>query len=1226
MHKISKWERFSGLLRLAPFFLALATTESVTAQTLQQRAELDRLSAAGYEAYVDGDYQRALSAMEAAFALIRSAWSEDDPLALTIMHNLATLYDAAGRYAEAEALFLSALEHRERVLGKEHPDTLMTVNSLAALYDDVGRYAEAESLYFRALEGFERVLGKDHPHTLNSVNNVALLYSATDRSAEAELLFLRALEGRERVLGKDHPDTLGSVNNLAHLYHTTNRHTEAELLYQRVLEGLGRVLGKEHPQTLTIMNNLAGLYSDTDRHAEAEALHLRALHGRERVLGKDHPDTLVSVANLAAIYHATARFAEAELLYRRTLGGNELVLGKDHPETLNSVNRLAELLSVLGRHAEAEALYLRALDGRERILGKEHPATLESMIKLAFVYEGMGHYAEAEPLLQRALTVQERVLGKEHPRTVNSVSYLGSLYQSMGRFADAERLLMRTLEGKERVWGKRHPDTLLSVDDLAALYYDTGRYAEAELLLNRTLEGLERELGKDHTQTLAHLKQRALLYETTGRYAEAKKLLLRVLEVEERVWGKHHPNTLLSVNNLASLYLAMGHYDKAEPLFLRAIDDSEQVLGKSHPDTLLSVNNLAVLYLTTGRYADAEPLFIRALESRERVMGQDHPETLTSVNNLAGLYQNTGRSPQAEALYLRALDVRERALGQEHPLTLLSLHNLSLLRLSLGDQSSVADAIAALQQGLQRQTRRVIEQIHAGAGEGLRAQFATDSSLRDLALSAALAFTDHAELGARALLLTKGTAGETDAALSRLSTIDPRPAVNEAAQALRQAEGELFSAQQSGDAAIIQSARNARDAARQALFRLIDPPLVFQPELISPMSIADALTDGQVFLDYGIYHPVNFASREAQEAHVMLAAYRPDRPPALFDLGPANALRGAILTLSDMTANLEAPLEGAQNLLSDALLGPVADLLAEADEAIIAPDGVLARINFAMLLDPQDTDLHLSERLPLRILPSGRSLLEQPEPASAARSLFLGAALQDYGPYDKDKCKSTNLGDTRDGLCPLPNAVSEVEEISALFNARGEAHTLLHDQATEDAIRRDMPSARFVHLATHGGLRLPGLTGSGGGLNNVGLAFHRPFVDSDMQSLVPSNDGVLTGAEAARLQLWGTDLVVLSACDTALGEDAGAEGTWSMAHGFRLAGVRAVMMTLWKVNDDTAPHFMKRFYQTMLERRQTAPDEQITTTLRTALRDTRLWAIDEGWNYWDYAPFVLVEN
>ena len=89
------------------------------------------------------------------------------------------------------------------MLGKEHPDTLRSVSNLAELYRAEGRLAEAEPLYKRALEGRERVLGKEHPDTLTSVNNLAELYRAEGRLAEAKPLYKRALEGRERVLGKE---------------------------------------------------------------------------------------------------------------------------------------------------------------------------------------------------------------------------------------------------------------------------------------------------------------------------------------------------------------------------------------------------------------------------------------------------------------------------------------------------------------------------------------------------------------------------------------------------------------------------------------------------------------------------------------------------------------------------------------------------------------------------------------------------------------------------------------------------------------------------------------------------------------------------------------------------------------------------------------------------------------------------------------------------------------
>ena len=105
----------------------------------------------------------------------------------------------------------------ERVLGAEHPDTLTSVNNLAALYRATGRYAEAEPLYERVLLVRERVLGAEHPNTLTSVNNLAGLYYSTGRYAEAEPLLERALAGLRKTLPPGHPHLQIVAGNLAAL-------------------------------------------------------------------------------------------------------------------------------------------------------------------------------------------------------------------------------------------------------------------------------------------------------------------------------------------------------------------------------------------------------------------------------------------------------------------------------------------------------------------------------------------------------------------------------------------------------------------------------------------------------------------------------------------------------------------------------------------------------------------------------------------------------------------------------------------------------------------------------------------------------------------------------------------------------------------------------------------------------------------------------------------------
>ena len=122
-----------------------------------------------------------------------------------------------GRYAEAEKLFLAALEEAKG-FGPQDPRLATSLNNLAELYRAQGRYAEAEPLYKRALAIVEKALGVEHPHVATSLNNLASLYLDQGRYAEAEPLYKRSLAIDEKALGVEHPHVATSLNNLASLY------------------------------------------------------------------------------------------------------------------------------------------------------------------------------------------------------------------------------------------------------------------------------------------------------------------------------------------------------------------------------------------------------------------------------------------------------------------------------------------------------------------------------------------------------------------------------------------------------------------------------------------------------------------------------------------------------------------------------------------------------------------------------------------------------------------------------------------------------------------------------------------------------------------------------------------------------------------------------------------------------------------------------------------------
>ncbi|WP_444857567.1 CHAT domain-containing tetratricopeptide repeat protein [Sphingosinicella sp.] len=305
------------------------------------------------EAYTRGEYDLAADLAASALALAEAAFGPGHPVTLAAVSHLAMVYEAQGRFAEAEPLLIRAAETGERVWGLDDQQTLISLNNLGSFYQAQGRLAEAEPLHIRVIEVVERTLGREHPDTLSALTNLGLLYLSQGRFAEAEPLHLRVLEASERTLGRDHSETLVVVNNLALLYSAQGRYAEAEPLYIRAVEANERTLGREHRTTLWSRIALASCYLDQGRQAEAEPLLTRAFEASERTLGRDDTITLASVGHLADLYQDQGRFTEAEPLLIRLVETSERRFGREDPSTIDAAERLASAQLTSGQGGAA---------------------------------------------------------------------------------------------------------------------------------------------------------------------------------------------------------------------------------------------------------------------------------------------------------------------------------------------------------------------------------------------------------------------------------------------------------------------------------------------------------------------------------------------------------------------------------------------------------------------------------------------------------------------------------------------------------------------------------------------------------------------------------------------------------------------------------------------------------------------------------------------------------
>jgi CHAT domain-containing protein/tetratricopeptide (TPR) repeat protein len=938
--------------------------------------------------------------------------------------------------------------------------------------------------------------------------------------------------------------------------------------------------------------------------------------------GKIDQDTLTSISKLALLYQSQGRYGEAEPLYKLSLQLREELLGPNHPSTLTSINNLAELYRLQGRYDEAEPLHKRCLQLCEEFLGPNNQLTLTSINNLALLYESQGRYDEAEPLFIRCLQGIEKILGPKHPKTLFSINNLATLYEYQGKYGEAEPLYKRFYKLSEEVLGPNHPSTLTSINNLAGLYKLQGRYGEAEPLYKRCLQLREEVLGPKHSDTLTSINNLAVLYEYQEMYGEAEPLYKRCLQFREEILGPKHPDTLGSINNLAGLYHSQGRYDEAEPLYQRCFQLNKEVLGPKHPNLLRSINNLAVLYESQGRYAEAEPLYQRFYKLSEEVLGPKHPSTLTSINNFAGLYKSQGRYDKANQFYKRCLQLREEVLGTKHPDTLSTLLSYSACLVMLKQENQALLQLKKLELSLRHYAGDILKSTQQLR---VRRKFMmSKSNFQDVLFTLAFQskYPSILAFAGDVILRWKCVQEEAETIMNRLIHSSQDPRIIQLGQNINSLRRQMSIFNPKVDMnALIQELEQQEVKLAQLSNSYQD---YLNKSNVGMDDLKQMLPPKTAVIELKQYHHYNFKTDEFEGIRLAAVLLLPNASQVLLkDLGPMKEIFAKVR----IAKNQQEKTPALKQLYS-ILFGVFDKHIAKAETIYISPDGLTHNISFSSLILPDGR--FWIERQNLCRIQTSRDLLDSTKPINKGTLVAMGGI--DYNQFPDNKLKavtkaSDHYGYTRsikstaekiESFDSLQFSKIEVENIKMFYQLSQQKMPLIFrgTNASEYQLKHMKAPPHILHLSTHGfymessedvterPMLLSGLALAG---CNLGLKGKKG----------PDNeDGILYAIEVAGLDLSGTELVVLSACDTGKGTIDYSEGVYGLLRAFRLAGAQNIMMTLWSLQDQSASEFLTSFYKTWLR--------QSNMTPLKALRKTQLSFIKQNKDSKLWAPYVMV--
>jgi CHAT domain-containing protein/Tfp pilus assembly protein PilF len=830
--------------------------------------------------------------------------------------------------------------------------------------------------------------------------------------------------------------------------------------------------------------------------------------------------------------------------FRLAQGNSEL-----DEKTVKQLDEKVKQLYGAGKYVEATAIAQRSLAWREINLSLEHPDTALSLNNLGLLYFSQGLYAKAEPIYQRALAINEKALGRDHPRTATSLNNLALLYVNQSNYSKAEPLYHRALAIREKVLKPDHPDTATSLINLGLLYNNQGLYAKAEALYQRALVIREKVLGPEHPDTAIILNNLASLYISQALYAKAESFYQRALAIREKALGPEHQIIGNSLNNLAILYFKQGLNAKAEPLFKRAQLIREKALGPEHPSTAISLNNLALLYVSLGINTKADPLYERALAITEKAQGREHPNTANILNNMAALYNNQGLYAKAELLARRGLTIEFTLIQREAPY------------LPVAERQSFLQTF----------------------GNGY-----------EIAFSSAQRGSSGANLALFSRLNRQGLLQEIEQRQAQLASLPgPQKALATELRAVTQKLASMALPPEQR-----QQLKGRQEELEKQLYRLL-PQL--QPRVVEVQQVAASLPAGSALIEFQRYRPFYGTKPEYPDdqrwgqARYLALVLKPDGVITPIDLGLAKPIDGLIQSALEASEQKQADALELWAQVGRMVLDPLSAATRGVNTIFISPDGELNRVPFAALPAPGSSQL-LAEAIQLRLLTTGRELLDlQNAPkTNTSQALVVANPTFDRTPVSvqsprlaiSSQQRSGDLGSMR--WAALPGTAIEGTAIAQLTGGR-----LLAGEQARAATIQQQQAPRLLHLATHAyfqpdlpeaerkadqpqrsNTQGPAALGGENPLLRSGIVFagaNQP--DSD-----PADDGYLTALEVARLNWKGTELVVISACESGKGDIQAGEGVYGLKRAIAVAGARSSLLSLWKVDDRATAAFMESFY------------------------------------------------
>lgn len=1083
------------------------------------------------------------------------------------LSNLSTVYLLMKRFKKSAIVSHEALNiFKNKLQDTQSVSYTTTLSGLIQAYEYQNDTQNLITSYQEFLPLLEQQ--KNFNAYISHAYNFGSTYQGQNQLEEAQKWYKKTIK-----IAKEHqlqtPSLIRAMTNLAVIKVTYALYPEAEKLLKEGLSLHAKNYGKNKRNYYTLLTTLGELYRSLAKYSLAEKNFIEAQKVAEKVLGKQSEEYNNIYNSLGLLYKDIGQYTKAKqnLETARQYYQNKASYG-------TVLNNLGLLYMAQGLYEKAEKVFLKALGQHAKTLGVLHYEYATVLNNLGLLYFNMGVYSKALPRYKQALKIKQHHYGRMHPYYANSLGNLGLVHLNTGNYTEAAQAFDETVRIYRKTVGEAHNFYATSLLNQASLYTALGKYKQAVITLQKAEKAIIKSVGESHTLYASFLAQVGKFYLTIKNFEKAGDYFYTEMELYKKLFGTNHPNYFTALLNLHFAYKAQGKRAIVEKHFKNIIPLAEKAL-KNDPTIFAHIlRNRAFDYQDLGKYKEAEALLKRGTQIIEKSLGTNNQTYVQAQGQNAMFYAEIGKNARAEAQFIQFANLYLQYMARNYP--------------SMSERDKLSFHYASVE---------YIEAFkHFAINQGTKSPALLDKLLEFHLKTKFLALNFSKKM--RATILRGKDKGDLKLYnqwiaqkeyLGKLYRL-PKPVLKNRGINLMELE--------------TQNEQIEKQLAKK--YRLFSQQ-VFVPKY-SWKKIQKSLKPNEVVIEviraFGVYKNSSVAYG------IWVIKGDNQANPRFLKLANGKQLEQRYLKYYRGRMRYKGEDKYSYNKFWKPIQ-EVIDQLPESSQVqyiFFSPTGFYTQVNPNTLQNPLSKK-YLIDRYKIKVINTTKDVLNlrKKEVLGAnALAVLVGRPVYKLPLGDKVQSDITQVGNRRSidsdrslqqltnvKFDDLPGTEEEINQIESIVQQNDwKTQKMMGKEALEERIKA-VQNPTILHIATHGFFisTRPQKKNSFLLIEND-VDYHEPMlrsgivltgVSNQKELLSSKDDGVLTAYEVANMRLENTQLVVLSACETGLGDVRLGEGVYGLQRALKLAGAKNIIMSLWKVDDTATQKLMVSFYRNLVK-------------------------------------------